>query len=211
MNKIILAPGIYVYKNVFNDTSGLIKNIEELFGSQYAPGGVYEGDINSNYNINTSTRNVDTFAMSDSAMPSYSEKQKNLYETIKTPMLECLFDYKKSFGISDKITDDCWMILRYGKNQKFDNHSDDGSRYPRLVSMTAYLNNNYDGGELEYENFGLSFKPEPGDVLIFPSNYVYKHRVVPVTSGLRYAVVNWFRWYTIPKDTVLGDISGVQY
>jgi hypothetical protein len=148
--------------------------------------------------------------MSDQQFLSYSEEQKNLYLRIKDPMIKCLFNYKEDYGI-DQIIDDCWMVLRYGKDQKFDNHADDGPRYPRLVSMTAYLNDDYEGGELEYKNFGLSFKPEPGSVLIFPSNYVYQHRVIPVTSGLRYAVVNWFRWSTIPKDTHIGDFSGVKY
>jgi predicted 2-oxoglutarate/Fe(II)-dependent dioxygenase YbiX len=211
MEKIILAPGIYAYKNVFNDTKELIGRIEEAFKGHYGLGGVYEGDKDSNYSVNTSSRNVDTFAMSDPQIYNYTEEQKSLYESIKLPMIQCLNDYKADFSIGEPLTDDCWMILRYGKEQKFDNHADDGSRYPRLVSMTAYLNNDYEGGELEYKNFGLSFKPDPGDVLIFPSNYVYQHRVVPVTSGLRYAVVNWFRWATIPKDTLLGDVSGVQY
>jgi predicted 2-oxoglutarate/Fe(II)-dependent dioxygenase YbiX len=103
------------------------------------------------------------------------------------------------------------MVLRYGVGQKFDQHADDGSLYPRTVSMTAYLNDNYDGGELEYTHFGVSFKPSPGDVIIFPSNYPYQHRVVPVTGGLRYAIVNWFRWSSLAKNTTTGDNSGVKY
>lgn len=211
MEKVILAPGIVAYKNVFPDTNKIIENIEALFGQNYAPGGVYEGENDSSHNVNLNTRNVDTFAMSDNMMNYMSEAQKSLYESIKIPMLSCLADYRHEYSVFDQIIDDCWMILRYGKNQKFDNHADDGARFPRTISMTAYLNNNYEGGELEYKHFGLYFKPDPGDVLLFPSNYVYQHRVIPVTSGVRYAVVNWFRWHTIPKDTLTGDRDGVIY
>jgi hypothetical protein len=210
MNKEVLAPGVTMYTDVFDDPKKIIEKIEKLFSSSYSLGGVYEGGEGTNFNVNTSTRNVDTFAMSDNMVPAYSPEQIDLYNSIKNPMIQALFDYKAEYSIPELI-DDCWMILRYGKDQKFDNHADDGPLYPRLVSMTAYLNDDYEGGDLEYKNFGLSFKPRPGSVLIFPSNYVYQHRVVPVTSGLRYAVVNWFRWSSIPKNTITGDDSGVKY
>ena len=32
-----------------------------------------------------------------------------------------------------------------------------------------------------------------GDVIIFPSNFMYPHTVKPITSGKRYVVVTWFR------------------
>ena len=30
-----------------------------------------------------------------------------------------------------------------------------------------------------------------GDLLIFPSNFLYPHRVDPVTKGVRYSYVSW--------------------
>ena len=32
---------------------------------------------------------------------------------------------------------------------------------------------------------------EAGDVIIFPSNFMYPHRVEPVTKGARYSYVSW--------------------
>ena len=31
----------------------------------------------------------------------------------------------------------------------------------------------------------------PGAVLIFPSNFMYPHKVEPVTKGTRYSYVSW--------------------
>ena len=30
-----------------------------------------------------------------------------------------------------------------------------------------------------------------GDVLVFPSNFLYPHKVEPVTKGLRYSIISW--------------------
>jgi predicted 2-oxoglutarate/Fe(II)-dependent dioxygenase YbiX len=58
--------------------------------------------------------------------------------------------------------------------------------------MSFYLNDDYEGGEIEFPRFGLQVKPEPNQMIMFPSNYVYNHVVNPVTSGTRYAIVAWF-------------------
>ena len=44
-------------------------------------------------------------------------------------------------------------------------------------------------------------KPAVGSSLFFPSNWVFHHRAQPVTKGVKYAIVNWYRMYslTIPK------------
>ena len=31
-----------------------------------------------------------------------------------------------------------------------------------------------------------------GDVIIFPSNFLYPHSVAPIMMGTRYAIVNWY-------------------
>ena len=85
-----------------------------------------------------------------------------------------------------------WQILKYGVGQHFVNHVDDSKGYPRTVSMSFYLNDNYEGGEIEFPRFGIQVKPEANQLIMFPSNYVYNHVVNPVTKGTRYAIVGWF-------------------
>jgi predicted 2-oxoglutarate/Fe(II)-dependent dioxygenase YbiX len=58
--------------------------------------------------------------------------------------------------------------------------------------MSFYLNDEYEGGEIEFSRFGLNVKPKANQAIFFPSNYVYNHTVHPVTSGTRYAVVGWW-------------------
>jgi len=57
----------------------------------------------------------------------------------------------------------------------------------------VYLNNDYTGGHLEFSNFGIKIKPEPGMLILFPSNFAYSHRSTPITSGIKYSLVTWIR------------------
>ena len=59
------------------------------------------------------------------------------------------------------------------------------------ASFNVYVNDNFDGGVLEFKNKDYSVKPEPGMLILFPSNYAYTHIAHPVETGTKYAVVTW--------------------
>jgi predicted 2-oxoglutarate/Fe(II)-dependent dioxygenase YbiX len=63
----------------------------------------------------------------------------------------------------------------------------------RCISCIAYLNSDYEGGEIEFVNFGVKIKPQPGMLIIFPSNFAYRHIAHPVTSGTKYNLVTWIK------------------
>ena len=59
-----------------------------------------------------------------------------------------------------------------------------------ILSCLGTLNNDYSGGEfviLEDEIIEL----KKGELLIFPSNFLYPHRVKPVNKGIRYSYISW--------------------
>jgi hypothetical protein len=55
----------------------------------------------------------------------------------------------------------------------------------------VYLNEDYDGGELSFINQGVSFRPNAGDLILFPGNINYWYHVAP-TNGSRYIMPVWF-------------------
>ena len=69
----------------------------------------------------------------------------------------------------------------------------------RMVSTVSYLNDNYSGGEIEFQHSGVKIKPEAGSIVIFPSNYLCVHEVMPVTSGTRYAMPHWYHHLSTPR------------
>lgn len=93
-------------------------------------------------------------------------------------------------------------IAGYENGQHIGPHCDDqvpwdwGTRPQNQVSMhnststNLYLNNcgeDYQGGEMHFPNIGRVYEPKAGTVLIYPSNYIGRHEVFPVTEGARYA------------------------
>jgi predicted 2-oxoglutarate/Fe(II)-dependent dioxygenase YbiX len=84
-------------------------------------------------------------------------------------------------------------MLRYKGGQQYKAHADGTTADGRSVSAIVYLNNDYEGGEVEFVNFGVKIKPEPGMLLLFPSNYPYTHIAHPVISGTKYAIVTWMK------------------
>jgi predicted 2-oxoglutarate/Fe(II)-dependent dioxygenase YbiX len=52
------------------------------------------------------------------------------------------------------------------------------------------LNDDYEGGELVFWE-SETIKLKAGSIMIFPSNFMYPHKVMPVTKGTRYSYVSW--------------------
>ncbi len=87
-------------------------------------------------------------------------------------------------------------LNRYGEGRDMKEHNDHISsifktkdRGIPILSIIGLLNDDFEGGELYINNKPIDFKR--GDVLIFPSNFVYPHKVKPVTKGERYSYVSW--------------------
>ena len=86
---------------------------------------------------------------------------------------------------------------RYKETRKMANHCDhihslfDGTHKGiPIISVIGVLNDNYKGGEfIMFDNMKIELKQ--GDVMLFPSNFLYPHRVEPVTEGTRYSFVSW--------------------
>ena len=86
---------------------------------------------------------------------------------------------------------------RYKETQIMAEHCDhirsmfDGQRKGiPVLSIVGSLNNDYKGGEF------IMFRDEiisipAGSLLIFPSVFLYPHKVMPVTKGTRYTFVSW--------------------
>ena len=86
---------------------------------------------------------------------------------------------------------------RYKKGQIMSKHQDHiqslftGERRGiPILSIVAVLNDDYEGGEfIMFDNYEIKFKA--GDLIIFPSVFLYPHLVKPVKKGIRYSFVSW--------------------
>jgi len=86
---------------------------------------------------------------------------------------------------------------KYNKNTLMAEHCDhiqdmfDGERKGvPILSIVGTLNDNYKGGEfIMFQDKKINL--EKGDLLIFPSNFLYPHKVNEITKGIRYSYVSW--------------------
>lgn len=90
-------------------------------------------------------------------------------------------------------------ILRYEENEGFLPAHQDLGISSRLISTVSYLNDNYDGGEIEFRQSGVKIKPEAGSIVFFPSNFLYIHEVMPITKGTRYSMPHWYHHLEKPR------------
>ena len=58
-----------------------------------------------------------------------------------------------------------------------------------IVSIVANLNEDYEGSEFHCR--GKKIRLKTGDILMFPSNFMYPHEVTECTKGTRYSFVSW--------------------
>jgi len=85
------------------------------------------------------------------------------------------------------------QLLNYKQNSKgYDWHTDIGlgMASTRKISITVNLNDNYEGGNLQFfSDKTYEFNPPRGDAIAFPS--FLPHRVTPITKGERWSLVAW--------------------
>jgi Rps23 Pro-64 3,4-dihydroxylase Tpa1-like proline 4-hydroxylase len=88
------------------------------------------------------------------------------------------------------------QILKYKQGGHYISHIDDHPDLSRTVSFIYRLNNDYEGGDLVWELNGKEFhrsKTKANSLVLWPSNFLYPHKVEPVTKGLRWSMVAWGR------------------
>lgn len=131
------------------------------------------------------------------------EDIKNVYEETEAKIKDCLTDYEKRFNFKMEYME-AINFVRYEVGQHFQVHSDDGFSYSCTVSSVGYFNDNYEGGEIWFPQQDITFKPEKGDIILFPSNYMYSHASLPVIDGVKYSAVTMFdyndRTHVLDKD-----------
>lgn len=114
----------------------------------------------------------------------------DLHEEIYQKLKMCIDDYAVYWGIN-VIYYEAFNFVKYeGFGTHFNIHADHGPAYNCTVSAVIYINDDYDGGELNFPRLdNLVYSPKIGDIAVFPSNYIYEHASLPIKSGTKYCVV----------------------
>tara|TARA_R100000900_G_scaffold116799_1_gene91766 strand:+ start:708 stop:1304 length:597 start_codon:yes stop_codon:yes gene_type:complete len=122
----------------------------------------------------------------------YNESMK-----LVTRLYDIYNDTFKHHPLSPKIESTPVLhFLKYTADDRghYDWHTDDSAKHaPRTLTMLIGLNDNYSGGELKVLNDSNPVKLRRNQAVIFPSNFLYSHKVEPVTEGERKVLVVWIQ------------------
>jgi predicted 2-oxoglutarate/Fe(II)-dependent dioxygenase YbiX len=122
-------------------------------------------------------------------------KDNDFYDPVKECFANIIEKYKNRFSdFSVQHTTD-FRINCYSEGDFMSRHVDNihhshGQEwgYPQ-VSALLFLNDDYNGGEFQVSN--SYFKTSEGSAIIFPSNFMFPHKVNIVTSGTRWSIITW--------------------
>ena len=135
----------------------------------------------------------DDFVVNEEALGPKNESNKSLFEmdaNILDVIKTCISDYATSWEIDINFYEPLVFARYNGPSSYFKPHSDDSLDIIRSVSAVLYLNGGYEGGELYFPRLdNLKIKPKAGDLVVFPSTYLYKHGSELLTKGTKYCVV----------------------
>ena len=142
---------------------------------------------------------------------SKNKRKTKIHWTTEQWLYDLVFEYmhtaNKNSGWNFEIDGaESMQIGRYGKGCFYDTHHDGNgtSLYnipdnkwlhnkTRKLSMSILLNDDYEGGELNFSNTEeplIGGNGTKGTVIVFPS--YHSHSVEKVTKGIRYSLVVWF-------------------
>lgn len=125
----------------------------------------------------------------------FTDKSAKIFELVDAGISKYIKQYEEKYHLPE-LTYFTIEALKYEPNEHYVMHYDNGSKHvaQRTTSCVIYLNDEYEGGEIEFVNFGIKVKPIKNSMVLFPSNYPYSHVAHKVLSGTRYAI-NLFTEY----------------
>lgn len=140
--------------------------------------------------IDQTTRTNYDIPITYTAQETGNALAQNIHNQMYMLLLAATIPYATKHDIGAMYHEN-YNVLRYRTGQEYKPHCDGGTISGRAISAICYLNDDYKGGEIEFPNFEIKIKPEPGMLILFPSNYAYSHIAHPVTEGTKYALVAW--------------------
>lgn len=81
-------------------------------------------------------------------------------------------------------------LIKFEKNYKMNQHVDTAGDFASIY----YINDNYQGGEINFPDHNLKIKPNANSLIIFPSNEDYLHEVLENIEKERYSSTLWFNF-----------------
>jgi Rps23 Pro-64 3,4-dihydroxylase Tpa1-like proline 4-hydroxylase len=146
-----------------------------------------------NGNVDDQIRNCDVINISeDTVLQKNFDVRKKIDEDFYICASRAINEYRKLFPEVASDIDTGYGLLRYKKDQFYIQHTDSFQQQQRSVSCSFLLNDDYEGGEFAFFDREIVISGSRGSIVMFPSNFMFPHEIMPVTSGTRYSIITWY-------------------
>jgi hypothetical protein len=124
--------------------------------------------------------------------PLDNKYEKNLFDAVNKVLQNYVNDHRYfATGLTTEDTGYQHLIYYGTEAGEYKEHTDHGDLWPRVLTISFILNEDYDGGDFVFFNGQYKVPPKAGSAVVFPSNFCFPHAVTPVTNGDRHAVITW--------------------
>lgn len=187
MNKENLGSGIVLYSDVFNENDTLIEALRSSDNITW---------LNSLVGMDGKASHRESSRKSKNASLNQDGRSVSSIVSLRTKLvvsiIPALRDYCKMFNTSYYWIESL-EFLKYDETDYFQAHNDLGQALTRRISLVFYPNDDYVGGEIEFVRHGITVKPKKNQLIIFPSDYEYLHKVHEITEGIKFSVASFLR------------------
>jgi predicted 2-oxoglutarate/Fe(II)-dependent dioxygenase YbiX len=177
------------YKNIF--CKDLAKDIILEFG---------DSNFDRSSHHNKETRHLGSIEISKTEIINKvnSYERATILEKIKIEVQKIVDEYLKFLNVDSLPIDQSshFSLREMNEGDWYGEHDDDGvgnatGDYKFTISIC--LNDDYKGGDFGFFNNKKKYKLKTGDVLMFPSNFMFPHCVNKITKGTRYQLLLWIK------------------
>lgn len=146
-----------------------------------------------NGNVDDQIRNCDIINITENiVLQKNFDVRKKLDEDFYICASTAINEYRKLFPEVASEIDTGYNLLRYKEGQFYTQHTDSFKSQQRSVSCSFLLNDDYEGGEFAFFDREIIIRGGKGSIVMFPTNFMFPHEIMPVTSGTRYSIITWY-------------------
>lgn len=178
------------YIHVFEDI--VSEQICDEILSEYENSNDWSDTMVGDMNVDKNIRNCDQILISS---PETIAKNNEKRTKIDNMLISCVRSAVDRYSRIHKEflidIDTGYQLLRYKEGNFYIQHTDSFKKEQRSVSCSIQLNDDYEGGEFAFFDRQTKIKAKKGSVIMFPSNFMFPHEIMPVTKGIRYSIITW--------------------
>jgi predicted 2-oxoglutarate/Fe(II)-dependent dioxygenase YbiX len=194
LNPEVFADKIFYYKSIIEKPSRLVELIESTDSlltdsDALLPWKKWTASDDESYVFGYQKQT------NSAKLGSSSDTAKEIYLTLIEALTDAGRHYCKTLNL-EYFPPSPLSISKYIEGCSMGPHVDEYPGQPKepVMSGVIYLNDDCEGGELDFPEQGVRIKPEAGSIVIFPSVRPFYHQSLEVTSGYKYmSPVFWIK------------------